>query len=395
MATLKGVVADYRKDDGTYNVKIRLTHNRRNTYISTSLYVTDRQITRSRKIKDANIVSAIEKKIAEIRGVITRIPGVEYMPLDRLKKTIEEEMNHGGQFSLDFLAYADEKIAAMKKNTARTYISATSHLRRFAGKVDINDLDSRFIVKFRDYLYSLGLATNSVQTHLAKTKHLINLAKDEFNDDYKTNVFINPFKKGVMPKVEQTKHRVLDIDVLREIFSYNGKDIKLRRAAEYFKLSFCLVGMNAIDLYEVEKSSVKGDIIGYNRTKTEGKRQDKAYIEIRIEDEVRELMSKYCGADEHLFNFRHRFKDCRYLSAFCNRHLKKFQDDITFYHARHTWATIAYNDCGIDMQTIHEALNHASDANMKITDVYVKKDFSRIWEANRKVLDYVFGSDNK
>jgi hypothetical protein len=42
------------------------------------------------------------------------------------------------------------------------------------------------------------------------------------------------------------------------------------------------------------------------------------------------------------------------------------------------------------MQTIHEALNHASDANMKITDVYVKKDFTRIWEANRKVLDYVF-----
>lgn len=392
MATLKGVVADYRKDDGTYNVKIRLTHNRKNTYIATSLYVTDRQITRSRKIKDANIVSAIEKKIAEIRGVIARIQGVEYMPLDRLKKTIEDEMSHSGQFSLDLLAYADEKIAAMKKNTARTYISATAHLRRFAGKIDVNDLDSRFMVKFKDYLYSLGLATNSVQTHLAKTKHLINLAKDEFNDDYKTNVYVSPFKKGVMPKAEQTRHRVLDIDVLRQIFAYDGKDTKLKRAAEYFKLSFCLVGMNAIDLYDVEKSCLKGDILGYNRTKTEEKRADKAYIEIRVEDEIRELMKKYCGAGEHLFNFRHRFKESRYLSAFCNRHLKKFQDDITFYHARHTWATIAYNDCNIDMQTIHEALNHASDANMKITDVYVKKDFSRIWEANRKVLDFVFKS---
>jgi len=63
---------------------------------------------------------------------------------------------------------------------------------------------------------------------------------------------------------------------------------------------------------------------------------------------------------------------------------------LSYYYARHSWATIAYNDCGIDMQTIHEALNHASDSSMKITDIYVKKDFTRIWEANRKVLDFVF-----
>jgi integrase len=74
---------------------------------------------------------------------------------------------------------------------------------------------------------------------------------------------------------------------------------------------------------------------------------------------------------------------------------KTLPNDLYYYYARHTWATIAYNDCGIDMQTIHEALNHASDANMKITDVYVKKEFTRIWDANRKVLDFVFGSDNK
>lgn len=395
MATLKEVVSDYRKDDGTYNVRIRLTHNRRTTYFVTSLYVTDRQITKRKKIKDHDVADAVARKIAEIRSIISHIDGVEYMDIDRLKKIISEEMKYGSKFSLDFLAFAGEKISAMKKNTARTYITATKHLREFAGKIDVNDLDSRFIIKFKEHLYSLDLSTNSVQTNLAKIKHLINLAKDEFNDDYKTNVVVNPFKKGVMPKAEQTRHRVLDIDVLRQIFAYDGKDTKLKRAAEYFKLSFCLVGMNAIDLYDVEKACLKGDILGYNRTKTEEKRADKAYIEIRVEDEIRELMKKYCGAGEHLFNFRHRFKESRYMSAFCNRHLKKFQCDITFYHARHSWATIAYNDCGIDMQTIHEALNHASDASMKITDIYVKKDFTRIWEANRKVLDYVFGSDEK
>ncbi|MCL2596848.1 MAG: site-specific integrase [Paludibacter sp.] len=46
--------------------------------------------------------------------------------------------------------------------------------------------------------------------------------------------------------------------------------------------------------------------------------------------------------------------------------LKKIGDEIgvgnlQFYAARHSWATIAHNDCGIDKYTIHEALNHATD----------------------------------
>jgi integrase len=59
-----------------------------------------------------------------------------------------------------------------------------------------------------------------------------------------------------------------------------------------------------------------------------------------------------------------------------------------FYSARHSWATIARNDLSIDKYTIHEALNH-SDSEMSITDGYIRKDFSNINIANRKVIDYV------
>lgn len=60
-----------------------------------------------------------------------------------------------------------------------------------------------------------------------------------------------------------------------------------------------------------------------------------------------------------------------------------------FYISRHSWATIARNDLSIDKETINEALNHA-DKHMAITDLYIKKDFSAINEANKKVLDYIF-----
>ena len=49
-------------------------------------------------------------------------------------------------------------------------------------------------------------------------------------------------------------------------------------------------------------------------------------------------------------------------------------------------ATIAYSAAvGIDKQIVHEMLNHV-DKNMKVTDIYIDRDWSVLWQANEKVL---------
>ena len=40
---------------------------------------------------------------------------------------------------------------------------------------------------------------------------------------------------------------------------------------------------------------------------------------------------------------------------------------------------------------VHEALDHASRGVERVTDIYIRRDFGMVWEANRKVLDLVFG----
>ena len=61
-------------------------------------------------------------------------------------------------------------------------------------------------------------------------------------------------------------------------------------------------------------------------------------------------------------------------------------NDLEFYAARHTWATLASNDVAIDKYVVHSALNHV-DPSMKVTDLYIKKSWDPIDHANRKVLD--------
>ena len=60
-------------------------------------------------------------------------------------------------------------------------------------------------------------------------------------------------------------------------------------------------------------------------------------------------------------------------------------DNLEFYAARHSWATIALNKVGIDKYTVHSALNHVDEA-MKVTDIYIERDFIYAYEKKGKSL---------
>jgi hypothetical protein len=56
-------------------------------------------------------------------------------------------------------------------------------------------------------------------------------------------------------------------------------------AKDIFIMSFYLVGMNCIDLFNLESGEYKNERFTYNRTKTENRRADAALISIKIEPE--------------------------------------------------------------------------------------------------------------
>ena len=63
-------------------------------------------------------------------------------------------------------------------------------------------------------------------------------------------------------------------------------------------------------------------------------------------------------------------------------------DMLQFYQFRHSMATIARNELGIDKATVDEMLNHVG--SNRIADIYIKKDYKQINLANKKVVDYIF-----
>ena len=175
-----------------------------------------------------------------------------------------------------------------------------------------------------------------------------------------------------------------------------GRDVAL--------LSLCLGGINTVDLYLMKKTDYRDGIICYKRAKTRHSRKDEAYIEMRVEPFIQATFDKYLSTDEndeYLFVFHSRFTDSDSFNAGVNIGIRRIctdmgmkkEDFYHFYTFRHTWATIAQNDCDANLYEVAFGMNHSH--GMNVTRGYVKIDFSPAWRLNAKVIDFIFFSTKK
>ena len=51
-----------------------------------------------------------------------------------------------------------------------------------------------------------------------------------------------------------------------------------------------------------------------------------------------------------------------------------------------SFATLSAYRAGIDITTVDEMLNH-TNASLKLARVYIERDFSVLWRANRKMIE--------
>lgn len=119
-------------------------------------------------------------------------------------------------------------------------------------------------------------------------------------------------------------------------------------------------------------------------------------MQVNVPRLILPLIEKYRDSTgKRIFNFYKYYSNEKIFNKAINYGLKEIGallgiDDLEYYAARHSWATIALNKVGIDKYTVHAALNHV-DESMRVTDIYIERDFVNENKANDKVVKYVFG----
>ena len=407
-----------KKADGTYNISIRITHNRQLRRLPTQIYVTDSDLTRGGKIKSQKIVDRCDELIKKFRGACNDIGDeIKRLPIDVFVERLNSHIGDENAFRLDLFEYTRKKMAEMLPGTAGLYGNMLSALRRYLNceQLDISDIKADFLKGFQKFLETepskrgdnrkIGQdkgkkGGRAVSLYLSNLRAIHNKAKEEYNDEDRGIIKIpySPFNYFKIPSQPKTRKRALSIEAIQAIIDLpyqldivGGRWNCFNLAKDCFLLSFALAGMNSADMFIATKA--KKDIITYNRQKTMTRRDDKAEMKIRIEDCIKPLIDKYKDVlGDNLFRFYWHYSTANNLNTAINRGLKQIGntigvDDLEFYAARHSWATIGSSaKVGIDKYTIHEGLNHAPEKEMKVTDIYIDKDWSNIWGANKKIL---------
>ncbi len=405
------VVPGQKRQDGTYNVKIRVLHNRGQRRIPTSLFARPSDLTRSLKIKNPDILSKCDGIIVQMRAAISDINpfDLEDMGIEQLVQHIRAAM-HADTFRLDFFTFADGWITCKAPSTRRNYEGALRSLERYLGRreLDVNEITRRLLL---DYMEQTD-AENKLQwshkegrlvetskpkgggtasRHVMKLAHIFDAARARYNDEDTGRILIprDPFSRIEYHLPPSSGQKSIGADLMQRIIDAQTDDVQERIALDVFILSFATMGANFADLF----GSVppRDGIWTYNRQKTRTRRADRAemviYLPACVHAPLRRLGGD-SGREWWLPVLRDLDGDKSVASQKVNRGLARWckkngVDRFTFYAARHTWATLA-RKAGIEKALVDECLCHVGD--YQLTDIYAERDWDLINGANEKVL---------
>lgn len=333
------------------------------------------------------MISKLSEEDEELMRRLT-ITEIKNIILERLDGK-ERKDTGNGSFALGYKKFVETK----QGRTRQIYETTWKRICEFTDKAErlnFEDITAKWLNEFNGYMAKRSPAQNARSIHLRDIRAVFNFAIDEEMTD------LYPFRKFKI-KSTPTMKRSLSADDIRMIATMP----LLPWQEEYrdvFMLIFYLIGINIVDLFSLTHENVQNGRIVYTRRKT------KRIYSIKIEPEAQEILERRKGTT-HLIDVADRYKDHTNFTSRFNKALKTFGtwevdehhkqkvrykpywDFLSSYWARHSWATIAYNDCNIPVDVISQALGHSM--GNRVTMVYINSDSKKVDEANRKVIDRV------
>lgn len=374
----------HKKKGNVYPLKLRLTHDRKASYISLGYDIPandwdedgEKVKTSCKTVENTTRLNALlvkEKQKALDTFLKIQDEGkLATLSLEGLKSFVVNKGTDAMMF-----AFGEEMIAQLKESqkhgNARVYDTMLRSVRSFAKGKDfpMKQVTYAWLKKYEAWYLSKGNSANGLSVNLRTLRALYNRAvrqKLVSKEHY-------PFTDFRI-KTESTRKRAIAATDLERIKQFEPKTEWQARAKDYFFLSFYLMGASFVDLAFLKVKNITGGRIEYKRRKT-GRLHS-----VPISPPLQSLLDKYLpekGKEDFILNVlktedpkKQAVKVRDELRRF-NRRLKEIgkscgiEAALTSYVARHSYATIAKYK-GVPTAVISEALGHTSE---EVTQVYL------------------------
>ena len=394
-----------KRKDGTWPVYIRVTNNGKIAYIKTSEIVDNKGLNSKKEVRNPDVVCSLSDRIAKYYDRLNCMD-TETWDVNRIVNFLVR-----GDEDVCFSDYCRKHISRLidngQKRTSKNYILALQNLELFAGSNKI--MFSTISVAFLNaWIKSMSKTHRAKEEYPTCLRQVYRAAMKELNDEEAGIVPIkhNPWLKVDIPSADRTEKLAITPQACRIFFSVPLPESKFKvplmeLSRDVAKMILCLGGINTIDIFHLQKKHYFDGIIHYKRSKTKMFRADEAYMEMRVPELIKPLFEKYAASseDQFLFYFHERYSTYDSFCANVNSGIRQVceligipkEERYSAYTFRHTWGTVAQNDCEASIAEVAFGMNHS--AGFRVTQGYLKINFEPAWRLNEKVVDYIFFSE--
>lgn len=356
---------NYKKEDGTYPIYLRLTIDRKskiyslNQSTNPAFWDEKKYRVSAKHLQNYKVNAAIQDAWNRADKILfdhdTLNQDLTFELFEKLYfKAVEEN-----KADISYYDFATKQMALRKNSVSaghnRQCYYELEKMKKFRTQVKLAEIDYKFLQEYEQYMRKLGNKTNTVNKTFSKLRTFLNIA---IKNDM---ISKNPFERYKI-KHEPTNRQYLTVEELEQLekkYSSGELNSKLADVLQYF-LFACYTGLRYTDLHELTYNNIKDDHIVLTMHKT------KEEIIIPLIDKAKALIPVCKFPGQKVFRVLTNQK--------CNDYIKlimlavEINKNISFHCSRHTFATVSIT-LGIPIEVVSKLLGHN---DLKTTQIYAK-----------------------
>ena len=376
---------DKKNLKGLAPIHIRITKNRKSTYISTGLYIkpsdwnSTNQRVKSTYKNSSRVNALLSSKMTELHGELLEVEKGQ-------KASTGRALKHAifGKPPIDFFHYANKingrvkiegKISTYDKNK-----SIINKLSKYKNNQPLmmTDITPAFLEDYESHLRSLGNRTNTIHKDMRYIRKI-------FNDAYREELIEHkdiPFRIYKLKTEKTTRSYLTDEEVqkIEDLPLETGSKIDMHR--DMFVFSCYAAGLRVSDVLTLKWKDYDGTYLHTTSKKT------KAQLSIKLPSKAITILNKYQNDEtkpqDYIFPMLpsglNETNPVEYdgaissATAYINKNLKKITTEakiekpVSFHVSRHSFATRALTK-GVAIDKVSKLLGHQ---NLAVTQIYAK-----------------------
>ncbi|MCC9166874.1 site-specific integrase [Pontibacter harenae] len=380
------IILDTRRalKDGTYPVKLRLTHLRKQKYYLVGVSLTEEAFTRTQGDNPRGNYKTLQLKFNGVeqkaRGVIDKLDVFTFPSFER------QFLNSVSK--VDVFSAFEDYINSIKEEgritTAISYTDALRSVKAFHGRANLPfaEVTPEFLKRYEKWMLSRKRSTSTIGMYLRPLKAVFNSAIA----DGLVNEKLYPFgKRNFVIPTSRNVNRGLTLDEVKKIVEYEPVHDSEARARDLWLFSYLSNGANMIDIANLRYSNISTDYITFIRSKSKNTKRQNLKPIVAVLTEYSKAIIKRWGnkpVEPNMYVFpiledglsaEQEVSKVKQAVKNINTYMKRIaghvglEHNITTYWARHSYSNVLMNK-NISTEFISKALGHS---NKIVTENYL------------------------